>query len=357
MFIIIEYISIYPEIIIIMASDETRCYYVSSRGLLKSCDIYPNPPVSSCASNVQYLHDFIKQKHKDTDTDTKTKIISIYVCCDALNYFVHNILPNTRIPFYLVCGDGDVTMFHEAISIEKFSILIKSPLLKGFFSQNMDIQKCRTELTRYITGSDSDSDSESEYIGKLHQIPIGMDYHTISSNPYHRWRNRIFNEGVTPVEQEIVLEQIRTSITPFYNRDCLIYSNVGLCPDRFNDRVNAIRTIPRELLIQQVSFIPRTETWKNMTNYAFVLSPFGNGMDCHRTWEALLCGCIPIVRTPVFRALFEDLPVLIVEEWSEISLSLLKKTINEFKMKHEKNEFHYEKLTLAYYTKQFQSSS
>ena len=50
-----------------MASDETRCYYVSSRGLLKSCDIYPNPPISSCASNVQYLHDFIKQKHKDTD--------------------------------------------------------------------------------------------------------------------------------------------------------------------------------------------------------------------------------------------------------------------------------------------------
>jgi hypothetical protein len=88
-----------------------------------------------------------------------------------------------------------------------------------------------------------------------------------------------------------------------------------------------------------------------MTEYTFVLSPFGNGLDCHRTWEALLCGCIPIVRTNVFNELFEGLPVLIVENWKDITLSLLQNTVIDFKVKHKQNEFQYEKLKLSYYTK------
>jgi hypothetical protein len=32
-------------------------------------------------------------------------------------------------------------------------------------------------------------------------------------------------------------------------------------------------------------------------NYAFVASPYGGGPDCHRTWEALILGCIPIVKS------------------------------------------------------------
>jgi hypothetical protein len=130
-----------------------------------------------------------------------------------------------------------------------------------------------------------------------------------------------------------------------------------LCPDRFNDRSTAVSTIPKRLLEQQTQFLPRTATWLNMANYSFVLSPFGNGMDCHRTWEALLCGCIPIVRTSVFRELFYGLPVLIVEEWCDITFELLTKTIQEFKEKHDNNEFQYERLQLSYYTKLFAAAS
>jgi hypothetical protein len=124
-----------------------------------------------------------------------------------------------------------------------------------------------------------------------------------------------------------------------------------LCPDRFNDRISAVRAIPTEIISQQTGFIPRTQTWRNMLEYAFVLSPFGNGMDCHRTWEALLCGCIPIVRSSVFNELFEGLPVLIVDKWDDVSLRLLVHTIAQFKEKLDKNEFNYDKLRLSYYTK------
>ena len=82
-----------------------------------------------------------------------------------------------------------------------------------------------------------------------------------------------------------------------------------------------------------------------MSTYTFVLSPFGNGMDCHRTWEALCLGCIPILKAPNFRIMFENLPVLIVDNWSEVNNELLLKTIDEFKQR----TFNYEKLSLKYW--------
>ena len=38
----------------------------------------------------------------------------------------------------------------------------------------------------------------------------------------------------------------------------------------------------------------------------FVLSPRGNGVDCHRTWDVLAVGAIPVVlrHGPAFDAVF-----------------------------------------------------
>lgn len=59
--------------------------------------------------------------------------------------------------------------------------------------------------------------------------------------------------------------------------------------------------------------------------YAFVASPPGNGLDTHRTWEAMYLGCIPIVQRSFMTEQYEEmgLPVVIVdsfvelEDWSE----------------------------------------
>jgi hypothetical protein len=115
--------------------------------------------------------------------------------------------------------------------------------------------------------------------------------------------------------------------------------------DRFRQRENSVKNIPKELMVINSTFTPRTLNWKKMIEYAFILSPFGVGMDCHRTWEALCLGCIPIVCAPNFTNLFLDLPVLIVNDWSEINEILLKKTVDEFKQQN----FNYEKLTLEYW--------
>ena len=41
-----------------------------------------------------------------------------------------------------------------------------------------------------------------------------------------------------------------------------------------------------------------------LSSYKFALSPEGNGIDCHRTWECLYLGVIPIVKKSVALSFF-----------------------------------------------------
>ncbi len=44
--------------------------------------------------------------------------------------------------------------------------------------------------------------------------------------------------------------------------------------------------------------LPFAEYMEDMAKHQYVMCPMGNGVDTHRFWEALCCGCIPIVRCP-----------------------------------------------------------
>ena len=69
---------------------------------------------------------------------------------------------------------------------------------------------------------------------------------------------------------------------------------------------------------------------QDMKNSKFVLSPRGNGLDCYRTWEAMLMGTIPIVKHSTLDPLFEGLPVLLINDWSEVTESFLQETYVKF---------------------------
>lgn len=58
-----------------------------------------------------------------------------------------------------------------------------------------------------------------------------------------------------------------------------------------------------------------------LSRYKFVVSPEGNGLDCHRTWEALYLGVVPIVQDNAAHRSFEDLglPIWIVKDWNDLS--------------------------------------
>jgi hypothetical protein len=59
-----------------------------------------------------------------------------------------------------------------------------------------------------------------------------------------------------------------------------------------------------------------------LSTYAFVLCPEGGGLDpSPKAWEALLAGCIPIIRRNASSEGHAHLPVLFVDAWTADALS------------------------------------
>jgi hypothetical protein len=118
------------------------------------------------------------------------------------------------------------------------------------------------------------------------------------------------------------------------------------------DRQAALERVPRHLVLYEPMKTFRDKSWTNMASCAFVLSPHGNGLDCHRTWEALCMGCIPIVKTSRLDSLFADLPVWIVSDWTDVTEASMRFVKEDFANK----QFKYEKLTLKYWQTEINSA-
>ena len=74
---------------------------------------------------------------------------------------------------------------------------------------------------------------------------------------------------------------------------CTICDFCGNLIQKVNKKID-----PSEVLIPN---LPHEYLWGNYTRYKFVLSPFGVGRDCHRTFEIGMLGAIPVV--PYFHGL------------------------------------------------------
>ncbi len=62
----------------------------------------------------------------------------------------------------------------------------------------------------------------------------------------------------------------------------------------------------------------------------FVFCPRGNGIDTHRIWESLYMGSIPIVKYENTHELFKDLPILFINDWSEVNEDYLNSKYDYF---------------------------
>lgn len=308
-----------------MYTNELNCTCVGSFGLLKSCNRHAAIPIS----------DF-DGLSPSTYTDINEDNLVLHVCPQALSNFVMKILPTLTRPFVLLTNNSDWTI-PDDVSKEA-EILLTHPLLTHWFAQNCVLDD-----------------------PKLTRIPIGLDYHTLApkQKPIFLWskpETHPWGVKVPPIEQEHSLLLKKQFSLPFQLRDLKAYANFQfLMTTRYGkaDRVECLNTVPKELVFYEPKKCIRDTCWSNMVKYAFVLSPQGNGMDCHRTWEALCLGCIPIIKTSGLDPLFEELPVWIVKDWSEVTLENMKQIIEEYKDK----PFNYEKLTLKYWQKEIYGKS
>lgn len=81
------------------------------------------------------------------------------------------------------------------------------------------------------------------------------------------------------------------------------------------------------ILNRQVS---GSQYFDELPSYKFVISPEGNGIDCHRHYEALMAGCIPIIEdNPLIKEKYKGLPILYTKDYSEITHIYLEQTYKE----------------------------
>jgi GR25 family glycosyltransferase involved in LPS biosynthesis len=288
------------------SSGENDLTFVSSRGILKSCDVIPSNITSSI-------------KNAPIDISAIKDGSTVYVHGSGIPDFVGK-LDSIKAKFILVSGDCDEDIPDAVFpSVPDFERFIASDKIIHWFSQNA------------VRKHD-----------KLTIIPIGLDYHSISKS------SAFFGEQMLVSDQEKELMSVKNSAKPFSERvnKYVCYSNFHL-NNSDSERINAVNKIPKDLVFYEPSQITRTETWKNQATYSFVLSPRGVGYDCHRTWEALCLGCIPIVKESPINSVYDDLPVLIINDWSDLTKELLENTIKSFSQK----TFSYDKLKLQYWMK------
>jgi hypothetical protein len=111
-----------------------------------------------------------------------------------------------------------------------------------------------------------------------------------------------------------------------------------------------------EFLKDRDNFVPLY--LKRLMDSKFVVSPWGVGPDCFRTYEALLAGSIPVVlwSTALSNEIFYELPVIIVKSYTEVSQKFLDRKYIDIFQKIQSNSMDLSVLTPYYWQKRVENA-
>ncbi|PIS03214.1 MAG: hypothetical protein COT85_04110 [Chlamydiae bacterium CG10_big_fil_rev_8_21_14_0_10_42_34] len=256
----------------------------------------------------------------------------VWVKSCFIKQFYKKVLPHVKNRFVLVISDGDESFPSNSHLGKHLDRLIKHKMIGHIFAQNCDYQ-----------GSSS----------KVSHLPIGVDFHTMAYKEGVSWGAK-----ASPQEQEQALKEVLNELKPTSlrkKRAFVDFQHSNTMNGSFNrekefgeNRATIFETLKNTGLIDYGNRMARLDLWKTKGQYAFSISPHGNGLDCHRTWEDLILGCIVIVKTSPLDPLYKDLPVVIVKNWEEITEENLQKWLDQYKDAFTNPSFR-EKLTNAYW--------
>lgn len=193
-------------------------------------------------------------------------------------FFENYLFERIRHPFILVTHNSDASAPTDA-----FKWVLDNDRVLAWFASNPDhVHK------------------------KLFPVPIGI------ANT--RWPHG----NITNFKKAFFLDR-----KPFSERTTLLYVNFKV-ENNQKARSKALKwalNLPNVLQSQTTS---HESYLRELGNAKFVVSPPGNGLDCHRTWEAILMGAVPIVLRSPLDSLFTNTPVLIVDDWNYITVEYLR---------------------------------
>tara|TARA_B100000003_G_scaffold208705_1_gene229950 strand:+ start:1998 stop:2837 length:840 start_codon:yes stop_codon:yes gene_type:complete len=227
---------------------------------------------------------YMHQVNKNKFIDLKNPIIITKV--EYLDS-IYDIINNLKTPFILITHYGGHNAGNHRIK--------EHPLLIKWYGQNMSVISHKTEA-----------------------IPLGLE------NPH--WKR-------TDID----------FINKNKNNDKTELLYINLSTNTHNSRPGTINALKKKFTIN------KKVDWytyiKELSRHKFCISPRGSGVDCHRTWECLYLGVIPIVEKSVQMNYFQDLPILFVDNYNNIDVEFLNKMYDFFTNK----SFNLDKLNINYW--------
>ena len=220
---------------------------------------------------------------------------TVFLVIEMLEYFFDEVIQHIKNPFVLVTHNGDKDLPGE------FAAHLDDEKIIAWFTVNLD-----------------------RVHPKAYPLPIGV------ANWYWPHGN------VDAIRQQSALQVEKTILL------CASYAR----PSHVSRQIvyDHFRTASYCYFADEK---PYDQYLLDLRKSKFVLSPRGAGMDCHRTWEALLMGAYPIVPSTPVDSVYEDLPVVIIDgsDWTVLTLDFLEKKLPEL----NKKTFKLEKLYADYW--------
>ena len=267
--------------------------YITGETINNLCtiSIYERSYLNRFSNIKKYVKDviYVNENNNNLETILHNQKNIFFTKIDWIHYFIKVILPLIKKPFILITHNGDQLSGN-------YPKILNHPLLLKWYGQNMG-------LINNKTGG----------------IPIGLEN--------QMWNRTNFD----------TIEKNR-----FNNKNNLLYLN-------FSEKTNKNRKKIMELFLSKGFKKNNSLQWndymKELSTYKFAISPQGNGIDCHRTWECLYLGVIPIIEKSVPMSFFDKLPILFVNSYEEIT----EKYLNLVYEKFSNSTFNLEKLSTEYY--------
>jgi hypothetical protein len=243
----------------------------------------------------------------------------IWVRVDNLDAFVRNVLPNVDGPFVLITTDADNAPW--AHTPEAARTLLECEKVFHWFADQCDLPSHP----------------------KVTPVPIGIPYpYRYDCPPTYKDcldRDVFGHYRIVPPRVAVFDDRLAKLIAA--RKSPVQRKLVAFADFALNDSPSLVgrsetrRDIARKLSkCKAVTFLDRPvarfSLYHCYSSVAFVISPLGRAFDCYRTWEALLMGAIPITKRSPVTGLYDQYPIVTVDDWSEVTEDNLERWMERY---------------------------
>ena len=259
----------------------------------------------------------------------------IYVQTTMIIKFFNEVHPRLPHPYFLITGSADQETPSEwAHYLDDLSADGVTPKLLHWFGQNGNSPHPRfTQIPIGINFHEMGDALDQTLRG--HNSLVEGDHYTVDDGSLDLPDGEAFDGSSASKRFRPRINSFRWSNVGDYDKDKWLLANFALGSNTETRGPALVFACGNETagvtgkrwaecvekdsgVRQYVSSMPAV--YHHNSRFRFHLSPEGNGLDCHRTWEALYLGIVPVVKSGPLDPLLADTPAWIVNEWSDISL-------------------------------------